>query len=515
MAARPARAATLRRVRAHPKLCAADVSNQDIARERPMIEPTHWIREAHRTIEITRAGDLDVRPDAAFELARAPDGLPLVMHVHRAVDVRSPVLRALEVGAARDGSEPGSRAPGGLERDLEHALAELQRLARSCTITRRMVRVGGRAYYETAGSIAGHLGATLLARMLGAVSPLVLPEDVAAAHEPSRFENSVLLSVQELGAATGDAPAGPYRTAAAPAAAATAPVTFGRDGRLWIGVTPDTPSLAVPPGATVPARQSAARPLVLESLLALRSARWHIRERGAVRGHTIDGRLFDADDYRRALARAERLSWSVSRADAIQLVAELARSVDRDWHARGRVHADLKPGNVLLERTEIRAFDALDVPSGATAAGMTEGWAAPEQALAQPLGPATDVFPLALMAIAALSAVIFGEEHTMIVPAVGRGRRRLRLIKHPDVWLDPQLVPLPQDARLAWRTLLTQCLAFEPARRPQRGTELADRLDDLLRRWEIPGRLAVACGPGQLEHLLGSRDPIWILYDGG
>ena len=40
--------------------------------------------------------------------------------------------------------------------------------------------------------------------------------------------------------------------------------------------------------------------------------------------------------------------------------------------------------------------------------GMTEGWAAPEQVLAQPLSFATDVFPLALMAAAALSAVIFG-----------------------------------------------------------------------------------------------------------
>ncbi len=466
-----------------------------------MIEPAHRIHEAHRTIAITHPGDLDVRPDAAFELGRAPDGLPLVMHVRRAVDVRQPVLRALDAGTS-------------LDRDLERALAELERTARSCTITRRMVRVGRRAYYETAGSVAGHFGATLLARMLGAVSPLVLPDDVAAAREPSRFENSVLLSVQELGAPASGAAAGPYRAAAAPPAAAAAPITFGRDGRLWIGVTPDTPSLAVPPGANLPARQASARPLVLESLLALRSARWHIRERDAMPGRTIEGRLSELAEYRHALAGAARLSWSVSRVDAAQLVAELARAVDRDWHARGRVHADLKPGNVLLEQTGIRAFDALDVPSGATAAGMTEGWAAPEQALAEPLGPATDVFPLALMVIAALSGVIFGEEHTLIVPAVGRGRRRLQMIKHPDVWIDPQLIQLPLEARLAWRTLLTRCLAFEPARRPQRGAELADRLDELLRRWELPGRLTVACGPGQLEYLVGSRDPIWILQDG-
>lgn len=462
-----------------------------------MIEPSHWIRESHRTTEITRPADLDVRPDAAFELARAPDGLPLVMHVQRAVDVRRSVLRALDVDAP-------------LAPELERALAELQRVARSCSVGRRIVRVGHRAYYETAGSIAGHFGATLLARMLGAVSPLVLPDDVVASREPSRFENSVVLAHDELAAAA-DAPSTPARPAAAP----SAPVTSGRDGRLWIGVTPDTPDLAVPPGIDAQARQASGRPLVFETLLALRSARWHIRERNAAPGRTIEGRLSEAGDYRRALAHAERLSWSVSRADAAQLVAELARTVDRDWHARSRVHADLKPGNVLLQHAEIRAFDALDVRWGAIAAGMTEGWAAPEQILAQPLNFATDVFALALMAVAALSAVIFGEEHTLIVPAVGRGRRRLRMIKHPDVWLDPQLVQLPPEARLAWRTLLAQCLAFDPARRPQRGTELADRLDDLLSRWELPGRLPVACGPGQLEHLVGTRDPIWILHDGG
>ena len=59
-----------------------------------MIEPSHWIRESHCTTEITRPADLDVRPDAAFEVARAPDGLPLVMHVQRAADVRRPVLRS-------------------------------------------------------------------------------------------------------------------------------------------------------------------------------------------------------------------------------------------------------------------------------------------------------------------------------------------------------------------------------------------------------------------------------------
>ncbi|HWU87864.1 MAG TPA: hypothetical protein VN253_11345, partial [Kofleriaceae bacterium] len=353
-------------------------------------------------------------------------------------------------------------------------------------------------YYETIGSIASHFGATLLARMLGAVSPMVLPEDVARAGEASRFEHSVVFSIRDLAGA--ESPA-----------IATPPATSGRTARIWVGLSRDTPALAAPASTAGAAASPAARPITFESLLAVRSARWHIRARN--QRTVVDGKLADRAEYGRALASAEALAWSISRMDAARLVAELARSVDRDWHVRRRVHGDLKPGNVLLDEAAIRAFDALDVAEGDTAPGMTEGWAAPEQILARPLGPATDVFALALMAAAAVSAAVHGEEHSLIVPAAGDGRRRLRLMKDPEIWLDPQRVELPTEARLAWRTLLMQSLAFDPARRPPRGAELANRLDALLDRWELPGRLPIACGPGRLELTVGDRQPLWMLDD--
>jgi hypothetical protein len=87
------------------------------------------------------------------------------------------------------------------------------------------------------------------------------------------------------------------------------------------------------------------------------------------------------------------------------------------------------------------------------------------------------------------------------------------VIKDADVWVDPTVVRLPTEARQAWRALLAACFAFDPARRPARGAELAAHIDQLLARWELPGRLPIACGPGRLELLAGSRDPIWTLHD--
>jgi hypothetical protein len=465
-----------------------------------MADTTHYINALIERIPLGRALDLVDQPNALFEIGTAPDGLPILLHVSRRVNVRGAVLGAM-------------RATPPVAPAVEDALVALEKVIERHVLDRGVVARGGTAYYETVGNVAGMLGTTVLDKALGTISPMVLPEDGPRGYAmpESRAENSALFSLADLAEVAGGngAPA-----AAAPVAAklVTPAPTFGRDARLRVALVKRAPGVfAAPPAGSETADPVPPRAVVWESLLALRSASYLVRDS---EGGKHEGPLREAGAYARALRPAASLGWSVSRADVGTLIAELARSVDAAWHARARVHGDLKPANVLLRREGIDAFDALDVAAGGLSAGLTASWAAPEQVLARPVTPATDVFALALMTVSLLGAAIYGEERTMIIPSRGAGRTRIKRITDPEVWIDPLVMDWPAKARVAWREFLMRCLAQDPARRPQRGSAFAAELAALLEQWELTGRLQVPCGPGQLEFLGGTNEPAWVLQDG-
>ncbi|GAA4676582.1 serine/threonine-protein kinase [Pseudonocardia yuanmonensis] len=139
-------------------------------------------------------------------------------------------------------------------------------------------------------------------------------------------------------------------------------------------------------------------------------------------------------------------------------------------HALGVVHRDVKPANVLLDRTGrafladlgvARLLDATRVTTMGLAVG-TPAYMAPEQVQGREVGPPADVYALGLVLLEGLTG---RREYAgaALESAVARIHRR------PDVppHLDPPL-----------RTLLIAMTADEPTARPT-AAEVAVRLGDL------------------------------------
>jgi outer membrane protein assembly factor BamB len=139
-----------------------------------------------------------------------------------------------------------------------------------------------------------------------------------------------------------------------------------------------------------------------------------------------------------------------------RLAAGLAEAL-RAVHASGLVHRDLKPSNVLLAADGPRVIDfgiarALDATS-LTAAGYvlgTPAYMAPEQASAQPVSPASDVFSFgSVLCFAATGNAPFGDgEPTTVLYRI--------------VNATPEL----DGATGELRDLIAGCLAKDPAGRP-------------------------------------------------
>ncbi|MFD7410379.1 protein kinase domain-containing protein [Kitasatospora purpeofusca] len=149
------------------------------------------------------------------------------------------------------------------------------------------------------------------------------------------------------------------------------------------------------------------------------------------------------------------------------LVAGLAEALG-EVHRAELIHRDLKPGNVLLALDGPHVIDfgisrAAD-DTGLTTTGSVIGSApfmSPEQALGEPLTPASDVFSLGTtVAHAALGRSLFGEG---VAAAV-----LFRVVN-----TEPDLGGLPDGLR----HLVAACLAKNPAHRPTPGqlVELVER----------------------------------------
>src|SRR3712207_207712 len=156
-------------------------------------------------------------------------------------------------------------------------------------------------------------------------------------------------------------------------------------------------------------------------------------------------------------------------------------------HAAAIVHRDIKPANVLITQEVVLSGDA-DAPvvtvkladfgiaqspgrgSADPAARPTEAtlgtasYLSPEQALGEPLGPASDVYSLGLVLLESLT----GERAYTGHPLTSSLARLL------------EPVEVPTRLGRGWSALLTSMLSPDPAQRPTTAA-VADRLRTLRR----------------------------------
>jgi serine/threonine protein kinase len=160
------------------------------------------------------------------------------------------------------------------------------------------------------------------------------------------------------------------------------------------------------------------------------------------------------------------------------IVAQVADALDH-VHARGVVHRDVKPANILLrpdgtvKLTDLGialASESTQITASGTVLG-TAAYMAPEQIDGGEVGPAADIYSLAAVAFEALSGRKAREGDTPMAVAH-------RVVNEPppdlrDAWPDA-------DPRVA--AVLTRAMSREPGDRQHRAGELSAELGAALRQ---------------------------------
>lgn len=200
----------------------------------------------------------------------------------------------------------------------------------------------------------------------------------------------------------------------------------------------------------------------------------------------------------------ERIAGPMHPEEAIDCLASIAAALDHA-HARGVLHRDVKPSNVLVDASgslllaDFGLAKSTAVSSELTAAGMVVGtpaYMAPEQAIGRPVDARADQYALGVLAFELLTGrTPFRSESPFAVLD-----KHLREAPPPPSTFVPSL-PASVDAVLA------RALAKQPQDRFATCREMVEALAGAL-GVSVPVRPATAVRP------VGALDPTWIAGSG-
>ena len=188
----------------------------------------------------------------------------------------------------------------------------------------------------------------------------------------------------------------------------------------------------------------------------------------------------EGQNLKEMLAQGRPLSFE----QAADIIAQVAEGLDFA-HAKGIVHRDVKPANIILldgNRTKITDFGIAKITSGVanlTTTGQflgTPNYMAPEQIKGTPVDGRSDIFSLGICLYECLThrKPFGGDSLTSI---------SYKIVHEPF----PPLHEINPTIPEGYGVVVSQCLEKDPAKRYQRGKDMANALRAVL-RGERPAR---------------------------
>ena len=189
---------------------------------------------------------------------------------------------------------------------------------------------------------------------------------------------------------------------------------------------------------------------------------------------------------------------------ALEIVRQAALAL-AEAHRLGMVHRDVKPGNLLVRRSDgavkitdfgiARAADAVPLTQNGMVVGTAQ-YFSPEQAEGRVVGPASDVYSLGVVAYECLAGRLPFVADSPVAVAMMQIR-------------DPP-PPLPVDVPAPVRALVARALAKDPRQRFATGGELAEAVRALQEGRYVPSGMAPA--PDGVASGLGpAHPPPWVV----